>query len=35
MQSIIDVIFGDTVTYEQTTKKNLDCKELNAQGRTG
>lgn len=32
MRNIVDVIFGDMVTYEQTMKKNLDCKEINAQG---
>lgn len=32
MRNIVDVIFGDMVTYEQMMKKNLDCKEINAQG---
>lgn len=32
MRNIIDVIYGDTATFAQMMKRNLDYKELNAQG---
>ena len=32
MRSIVDATFGDMAIYERMMKKNLDCKDLNAQG---